>query len=98
MRRRNTAGGATSGKRGRRARRSTPSVLVPDQRVDAGRADEVVLGEAARVVRRESNADLVVADGQIGVMIFLVRDVSERIDEGDRLVEIRELVVFADLG
>ena len=53
-------------------------------------------GEPAGIVGGEGNATLVVADRQIRMVIFLVGDVRERIDEGDGLVEIGELVVFTD--
>jgi hypothetical protein len=47
-------------------------------------------------VRRELNEAPVVADFQVGVVVFLVGDPGDRVDESDRVIKVFELELAVD--
>src|SRR4051794_10988321 len=61
------------------------------ERVDSLRQREIELGDSAFAVRGKDQAHLVVADIDVGMMLLLFGDFSDRVNKIDRVGEIVEL-------
>src|SRR5882762_11160474 len=59
--------------------------------IQLGGTYEIILGKPTDGMRRESDVAVVVADLQVRVMVFGIRDVRQRVDEAHGAVEIFEL-------
>jgi hypothetical protein len=70
---------------------------VSEQRVDLGRADKVVLGQALDGVGRVAHQAAPPADLEIRVMVLRVGDPRDCVDEPHRLVKSLELELAPDL-
>src|SRR4051812_5810527 len=66
------------------------------QRVDPRRKLEVVLGQAALGVRRQSQVDLVPRDRDVRVVVHLLRGRRDAVQEVDRSGEVAELELPRD--
>jgi hypothetical protein len=63
-----------------------------EERIGLRRADDVVVGDAAGVVRRPGDDAAVVRHREVGMMILAIRDPRECVHEADRLVKVGEAI------
>ncbi len=70
--------------------------LQREQRIDLGRADEVVFRQAADGMRGVADGALAPADGEVGVVVLAMRDPGRGVHEGHGLVIVLEFVGLAD--
>src|ERR1700682_5249237 len=77
-------------------RACTPRLLDLEQRVELRGADEIVLRQAVDGVRGVRHAALVVADGEVRVMVLAMRNPGGRVHEGHGLVVVLEGVGLGD--
>src|SRR5260370_42268671 len=74
----------------------TPGVLAPENQIDLGGADKIVLGQALDAVGREGDAAVVVADFEVRMVVLDVGYMCERVHEAHRAIEVFERELAAD--
>jgi hypothetical protein len=74
------------------------STLLPEERVDLGGADEVVFRQSVHRVRAETHSAAVIADLEVGMVVFAMDHPGHRIHKGNGLVIVREAKPALDGG
>jgi len=64
--------------------------------VKLGCENEIVLGETFDRVGAELDSNPAVADFEVGVMIFFLRNLGNSVEKGDDFLEVLELVFLPD--